>query len=191
MAEILPAFELQNLTPSVTPRSSAATALDGTPFPNMLSVCRAQAMLVARDERRTNPPISSAIAGALRRSGRSGGRARLSPVAARFSGIMITNVMGERMTASAEDTVAVAPSDEDVHRPNPRPIQAGCPVEEGSPEPLHRRGVEPHRSDGLRVSQGPVHGVLQTAPDPAIERQHKSALGPLEQRRVKAAQTDA
>jgi hypothetical protein len=29
-----------------------------------------------------------------------------------------------------------------------------------------------------------------TTPDPAIERQHKPTLGPLEQRRVKASQTD-
>jgi hypothetical protein len=86
--------------------------------------------------------------------------------------------------ASAEDAVAMAPSDEDVYRPDPRPIHAGCPVEEGSPEPLHRCGVETGRSYGLRVPQGLVYSILQAAPDPAIERQHEAALGPLEQCRI-------
>src|SRR5262245_53632620 len=88
---------------------------------------------------------------------------------------------------SAEDAVAVAPSDEDVYRPDPRPIQARCPVEEGPPEPLHRCGVEAGRSDGLRVPQGLVHYILQAAPDPPIERQHEPALASLKQRRVEAA----
>src|SRR5262249_42288836 len=63
-------------------------------------------------------------------------------------------------------------------------------VEEGAPEPLDCSRVEADRSDGLRVAQGLVHGSLQAAPDPTIERQHKTALGPLEQRRIKTAQAD-
>src|SRR6516165_11909121 len=78
---------------------------------------------------------------------------------------------------SAEDAVAVAPSDEDVYRPDPRPIHAGCPLEEGPPETLHRSGVEAGRSDGLRVPEGLVHDILQAAPDPPIERQNEPALG--------------
>src|SRR5580700_1538127 len=95
------------------------------------------------------------------------------------------------MAASTEDTIAMAPSDQDVYRPNSRPIHAGRAVQEGPPEPLHRCGVEPDWSDSLRVPQGLVHCVLQPAPDPAIKWQHKPALGPFEQRGVKAAQTDA
>src|ERR1700686_1105992 len=95
------------------------------------------------------------------------------------------------MAASPEDAVAVAPSDEDVYRPDPRPIHAGCPLEEGTPEPLHRHRVEPNGSDGLRIPQGVVHDVLQAAPDPPIEWQDEPALRSLEQRRVKAAQANA
>ena len=52
---------------------------------------------------------------------------------------------------SAEDAVAVAPSDEYVYRPDARPIYARCPLEKGPPEPLHRRGVQAGRGDGLRI----------------------------------------
>src|SRR6516225_3402130 len=95
------------------------------------------------------------------------------------------------MAASAENAVAVAPSDKDVYGPDPRPIHAGSPVEECPPEPLHCCGIEAGWSYGLRVSKRLVHGILQAAPDPAIKRQHEAALGPLEQCRVEAAQADA
>src|SRR5215212_5876965 len=65
--------------------------------------------------------------------------------------------------ALPEHAVAVAPPDEDVDRPHPRPIHAGRPVEESLPEPRHRRGVEPNGGDSLRVPQGLIHGVLQAA----------------------------
>src|SRR5215468_5835726 len=94
------------------------------------------------------------------------------------------------LAASAEDAVSMAPSDEDVYGPNARPIHPGCPVEKGPPEPLHRCRVEAGQSDGLRVPQGLVHGVLQAAPDPAIKGQHESALGSLEQRGIEATQAD-
>src|SRR5271166_605800 len=110
----------------------------------------------------------------------------------RRSGLIDRKAFRARRTAaSPEHAVTVAPSDEDVYRPNPRPIHAGRPIEEGTPEPLHRYGVEPDWSDSLRVPQSLVHGVLEAAPDPAIEGQHKPALGPFEQRRVKATQADA
>jgi hypothetical protein len=53
------------------------------------------------------------------------------------------------------------------------------PIDEGSPEPLHRCWVEPDWRDRMRVPQALIHGVLEAAPDPAIERQHKPAFGPL------------
>jgi len=85
----------------------------------------------------------------------------------------------------------VTPPDQDVYRPNSRPISAAATLEEASPEPLHRGGVEPDRCNRLRVPQGLVHGVLQSAADPAIKRHHEPTLGPIEQRGVKAAQTNA
>jgi UDP-N-acetylglucosamine 2-epimerase (non-hydrolysing) len=94
-------------------------------------------------------------------------------------------------TLSTINAVAMAPSDEDIHRPDARPIHAGCPGKEGPPEPLDRYGVEAGRGNRLRVPQGLVHGALQAAPDPAIEWQDEAALGPLEQCRVEAAQADA
>src|ERR1700761_7915179 len=87
--------------------------------------------------------------------------------------------------------MAMTPSDQDVHRPNSRPICARCPLEERAPEPLDRSWIEANGRDCLGVSQGLVHRAFKTAPDPAIKWQHKPALRPLEQRGVKAAQTDA
>src|SRR5262245_17574238 len=89
-----------------------------------------------------------------------------------------------------EDAVAVAPANKDVHRPDPRPINTTCSVEIGPPEPGYCCWIEPGGRNGLRVAQGLVHGGPQTAPDPAIERQHEAALRPLEQCRVEAAQAD-
>src|SRR5277367_3201286 len=59
-----------------------------------------------------------------------------------------------RTITSAEDAVAVAPSDQDVNRPDPRPVHAGRPFEERAPETLHCYGIEPDWSDSLRVPQG-------------------------------------
>src|SRR6266700_5095210 len=83
-----------------------------------------------------------------------------------------------RGLALLKDAVAVTPSDEDIDRPHPRPIHAGRPLEKGAPETLHCHGIEADRSDGLRIPQSPVHGVLQAAPNPAIQRQHETALRP-------------
>src|SRR3954452_2912478 len=93
--------------------------------------------------------------------------------------------------ASSEDAVAVAPADENIDRPHPRPVHARCSLEEGAPETLHRGGVKSDRSDGLWVPQRLVHGVLQSTADPAIQWQHEAALRPLEQCGVQAAQADA
>src|SRR5689334_8558146 len=79
---------------------------------------------------------------------------------------------------SPEDAVAVTPTDEDIDRPHPRPIHPGRALEEGAPETLHRHGIEPDRSNRLRIPQGTVHGALQAAPNPAIQRQHEAALRP-------------
>src|SRR4051812_10732431 len=91
----------------------------------------------------------------------------------------------------AENAVTMAPPNEDIDGPYPRPIHARCPLEEGPPESLDRRGIEARWSDDLRIPQGLVHCVLKAAPDPAIERQNESALGPVEQGRVESAQADA
>ena len=61
---------------------------------------------------------------------------------------------------SSEDAVAVAPSNEDIDGPNTRPIHARGLLKESSPKALHSCGVEPGGSNGLRIPQGLIHGVL-------------------------------
>src|SRR5215468_6983490 len=78
-----------------------------------------------------------------------------------------------------KDAMAMAPADKHVDGPDTRPIQTGCSMQERRPQPLDRRGGETAGCDGARIPQDFVHGVLQAAPYPAVERQDEPAFGPI------------
>ena len=84
----------------------------------------------------------------------------------------------------------MTPADEDINRPDPRPVDPGAAVDKGLPQLSDRDRIETAWRNRLRIAHGLIHHLLQALPDPAIERQHESALGPIEQRRIEAAQTD-
>ena len=84
----------------------------------------------------------------------------------------------------------MAPPNEDEYRPHPGPVNAGCSVDESPPEALYCRWVQAYWSDGLRVSECLIHSGLKAAPNPAIKRQDKAALGPFEQCGIKITQSN-
>src|SRR3977135_258135 len=82
------------------------------------------------------------------------------------------------------DTIAVAPPDQHVERPDARPVHARRAVEERPPEPADRIRMEAGGLDRPRVAQRLVHRFAQPAPDPAVEGQHEPTLWPIEERGV-------
>ena len=84
----------------------------------------------------------------------------------------------------------VAPTDEHVDRPDPRPIQTRRPVQKALPKPPYRIRFKARGAHKDWIAHRAIDHLPQPTAQPTIVRKHKPRFGVIEQRRVEAAQAN-
>src|SRR5437870_11506840 len=100
----------------------------------------------------------------------------------------VTNTRLARERSSDGHPVRAAPPAEHVNGPDARPVEAGRPGQERVPEPADGARVEAGSLAEPAVVQGGGHLFLERVAGPAVDREHETGLGPVEERRVEITQ---